>query len=357
MRIQSSSGPVSNGEGFGDRAAERTDGQGPGSVPDGPLLQSIGIGFLVLRLATILLCVAWLFGNSRMISPGSQAVVLRLGAVSRVLPPGLALAWPRPFERLVTLPGPDRQMMLRVQATPSGDPGTFLTADGEVVLLDAALGWRISDPAAYYLARSHVAPALRRVFLAVATEAAASHPLDDFLAVRPERAHDPAAQDARVAIRAELVRAMNRRLVDLAAAGTPLGVEITRADVTPLLPPLAKQSFDAVLDAAQQADEVTAAARTMAVHLRQQADRDRDRVLAEAHAGAAERIGAAHAQTATVSALEAGAGVAGRPAMLLDLYRTRVGAVLRQAGSVSAVGAADGRVLLPGPGSGSGSGR
>ncbi len=319
---------------------------------DGPLLQSVSIGFLVLRLATLLLFAAWAFGNGRMISPGSQAVVLRLGAVSRVAPPGLALAWPGPFERLVTLPGPDRQMMLRVQATAAGEPGTFLTADGEVVLLDAALGWRISDPAAYTLAQDHVAAALRRVFLAVATEATAAHPLDDFLAVRPERAHDPAAQDARVAIRGELVLAMNRRLGALAAAGAPLGVEVTRADVTPLLPPEAKRSFDAVLDAAQQADEATAAARTAAVRLRQGADRDRDRVLAEARASAAERIGAAQAQTATVSALEARADAAGRPAMLLDLYRTRVGAVLRQAGSVSTIGPGDGRVLLPGPGNG-----
>ncbi len=320
--------------------------------PDGPVVQSISIGFLVLQIATGLLFAVWLFGNCRTVAPGAQAVVLRYGAVDRVLQPGLALAWPRPFEQVVMLPGGDRQIGLRIQASPAASAGTFMTADGEIVLLDAALTWRISDAGAFLVARDHVAPALRRLFLAVAIEETASHPLDDFLAVRPERAHDPLAQAARAAVRSDLVSAIDRRLAALAATGAPLGIEVTRADVTPLLPPEAKLSFDAVLDAAQQADEASASARTTAVRLRQQADRDRDRILAEARAAAVERVASAHSQTATIQALETSADAGSRPAMLLDLYRERVGAVLRQAGSVSTVGPADTHVLLPGPGSG-----
>ncbi len=325
-------------------------------APDGPLAQSIGIAFRVLQIATMLLFAAWLVGNVRSVPPGSQAVVLRFGAVSRVLPPGLALAWPQPFERLVQLPGGDRQIGLRIPPAPAtavmpgaAASGVFLTADGEVVLLDASLTWRISDPRAFFVARDHVAAALRRLFLAAAIDETAIHPLDDFLAVRPERARDPVAQDARAAVRSVLVRAINARLAALAAAGTPLGVEATRADVAALLPPQAKLSFDAVLDAAQQADEATASARTNAVRLRQQGDRDRDRILAEARATAAERVASARAQTATISALEPGADRSSRPALLLDLYRERIGAVLHQAGSVSTVGVSDQHVLLPGP--------
>ena len=332
---------------------------------EGPLMQSISIGFIALQVATALLAIAWALGNVVTVRPGEQAVAVRFGAVTRMLPPGLAVAWPAPFERVVTLPGPDRQISLSVVANPGGTPspdamssedaappqdphlGTFLTADGEVVLLDATLTWRISDASAYFVAQDHVAAALRRLYLRVAIAEAATHPLDDFLAVRPERAHDPVAADARAAVRIELARAINAGLAELAAQGTPLGVAVTRVDLAVQLPPEAKASFDAVLDAAQRADETIAAARTDAVRVRQGADRERDRVLAVASASASERVDAARLQTATISALAAKAATTDRPALLLDLYRERIAAVLHQAASVSTVGADSGRVLLP----------
>jgi regulator of protease activity HflC (stomatin/prohibitin superfamily) len=185
-------------------------------------------------VATLVLAGFWAVGNIHPVPPGSQAVVLRLGRVARVQQAGLVLAWPRPIENVVLLAGGERQMTEKIAAhagpmtamtedpSASGDvpadAGLFLTGDGGVVLLDAAVTWRISDAASYYVMQAHVAPALRRLFLSAAVAVAARHELDDFLAVRPERARDPAAQAARQAVRGEIVAAMNTGRCDGAAA-------------------------------------------------------------------------------------------------------------------------------------------
>ncbi len=335
-------------------------------VPNGPVVQSLRVGFRVLQLGTLLLFLAWATGNMRELQPGTQAVVLRFGRIVRAQPAGLVLAWPRPIEKVVRLPSGERQMQLAIipsvapatngdvsnqafltspienEAAPA-DASAYLTGDGGVVLIQAAVTWRISDPEAYTLAAAHVAPALRRVFLDAAATETAGRRLDDFLAVRPEDEGDLALEASRAALRGALADRMNRTLAPLG-----LGIAVTRVDVSALLPPVAKASFDSVLEAAQRADEGLAAARTDAARTQQQADRTRDRTLDDAHAAAAERVEAARGRTATILALEAKMDAQSRPALLDQLYRDRIAAVLRAAGRVSTVPLDGGRVILPG---------
>jgi regulator of protease activity HflC (stomatin/prohibitin superfamily) len=317
---------------------------------------AVRIAFVVLRVFTVLLALGWATGNIRQVPPGSQAVLLRFGRVVGVQPSGLVMALPRPLEQVTVLPGAERQLVLKI-AAPSApisddgaaDAGLYVTGDGGIVLLDATINWRIADAAAYYVARDHVAAALRRIFLSASVAVAAARPLDDFLAVRPERADDPAAQEARRAVRGDLVAAMNAQLVALTRAGAGLGVEVTRADVTALLPPSAKSSFDAVLDATQRAEQGLAVARTEAARMRQQADQARDALLSAAHASAAERLAGARASTAVISALETRMDPAVRPSVLDQVYRDRIGPILGQAGSISTVDAKSvSRLILPG---------
>lgn len=336
-----------------------------GPAIDGPIVQSVRIGFRALQLVILLLAAVWLTSNMRQVPPEMQAVVLRFGQVTRVQQSGLVLAWPRPIERVELLPGPNRQLDLKIEArtaraaglddglTPAGavpdDAGAFLSGDGGVVLLATTLTWRITDARAYFLSAEHVAPALRRLFLASAIALAAGRVLDDFLAVRPEHAGDADAKVRRQALRGELAAAVNRRLQALEQAGAGLGVAVTRADVAALLPPSAKMAFDAVLNAGQMADQGLAEARTEAARSRQAGDRERDRLLTEARATAEERLGDAHAKTAAITALEQRMNPATRPGLLDQVYRERVATVLRQAGAVQAVDArGDVRVLLPG---------
>jgi regulator of protease activity HflC (stomatin/prohibitin superfamily) len=331
-------------------------------LTDGPLAQSVRVAFGVLRVAALGLAAAWALGNIHSIRPGSQAVVTRFGAVRRAQPAGLVLAWPRPLEQVVILPSSERQMLLKI-AMPHDQSGeaprsrgdlpqdaqACLTGDGGVVYLDSSITWRILNAQTYYVTQTHVEPALRRIFLGAAIAVASHHALDDFLAVRPERAADPQAQAARQALQGEIVAAVNGTLASLASGGAGLGVEVTRADITALLPPAAKPAFDSVLEAAQHADQGVAAALSDAARQRQQADRERDRILSGAHAASAERVELARSTTATLTALEATATPATRPALLGDLYRDRIAGVLRQAGSVNTVDAKSvSRLILPG---------
>lgn len=331
----------------------------------GPMAQSVGIAFLALRIFTALLAVGWAVANWRQVPPGHQAVLLRFGQVVGVQSSGLILAWPRPIESVVLLPAPERQNVLKISARSARvagivddvtapdevpeDAGLFMTGDDGIVLLDASITWRVNDGAAYYLAQDHVAAALRRIYLAAAVSVAAARPLDDFMAVRPERAADPAAQAARNAVRGDLVAAMNRQLAALAVDGASLGVEVTRADVSALLPPSAKSSFDSVLVATQRAEQGLATARTDAARTRQQAERERDSLLTSARAAAEERVSAARSSTAGITALEAKMDPQSRPALLAGIYRDRIGPLLGQAQSVHAIDPrAAGRILLPG---------
>jgi regulator of protease activity HflC (stomatin/prohibitin superfamily) len=334
----------------------------PGRQPEWPYTQSARVASGVLRVAALGLAVAWAAGNIRSLPPASQAVILRWGAVQRTQSAGLVLAWPRPVEQVVILAGADRQRVLTI-AAPSGQAGetagarsdlpnnalAFLTGDGGVEFLDSMVTWRIQDARTYYVMRAHVEPALRRIFLAAAVATAAQHALDDFLAIRPDRAVDPRAYVASQALCGEIVAAMNASLAALAAGGAGLGVEVTGAGIAALLPPAAKPAFDAALEAAQHADQAITAARTDAAQQRQQADRERDRILSGAHAASAERVEQARTTTATLTALAAKSSQASRPAWLGDLYRDRIAGILRQAGSVNTVDAKSvSRLILPG---------
>jgi hypothetical protein len=152
---------------------------GPPPVPPpGPIAQSVAIGFRVVYAVTLLLIVVWLASNIREIPSDSQAVVTRFGRIVRTQASGLLIAWPRPIEQVQLLPGPQRLLSQDIAALPApsdkaqaliGRAATqgaqsqavspYLTGDGNVLVLSASLIYRITDPVAYALAESHVAPA------------------------------------------------------------------------------------------------------------------------------------------------------------------------------------------------------
>lgn len=345
---------------------------GAGSVPDepdGPVVQSIAIGFRVLSVAIALLAAAWVASNWREVPADSEAVVLRFGRIVGVQQAGLVLSWPRPVGQVELVPGADRLLTLRTATTarraglqdvftdasdvaiPDG-AGSYLTGDGGVVLLSATITYRVADGAAYLLARPHVEPALQRLFSASATGVAAARGLDDVLVARPDRADAASArsvsmENRRQAMRGDLLAAMNRRLAELDARGAPLGVTVARIDLEAALPPAAKIAFDGVLVAVQLAEQGIAGARTEATRTMQAADRERDRLLTTAQASAAERVGEARNRTAAIAAIQAGITPASRPATLDQLYRDQLATLLHRVGRLTAVDAGGARVILP----------
>jgi regulator of protease activity HflC (stomatin/prohibitin superfamily) len=328
-----------------------------------PVLEAITIGFRCLAAATLLLALAWLASNVRRIPADSQAVVLRFGQIAKVQNAGLLLAWPRPIDSVLILPGPQRRMNRMVAALPRaagldnpytrtigapihGAAGSYLTGDGSVVLLDAVITWHITQPATYALTREHVEPALDRLFRATAIAIVAGRNLDDLLVARPERAASEQIATLRQEVRDEFLLRINQRLASLAN-----GVAIDRLDLTASLPPVAKLAFDSVLTAGQVADQAIAQARTQAEQLRQEAARQHDQVLAAAHAAAAaaERISDAHADVAKLVALKAAITPSTRTSLLDTAYRDQVATLLQKIGSVTAIDPrAGGRVIIPG---------
>lgn len=340
--------------------------------PPGPVAQSVAIGFRALYVAVALLLLVWLVSNIREIAPDTQAVVMRFGRIVRSQQVGLLLAWPRPIEQVRLLPGPDRQLSQQVrvlqppsakaqalisssggkQATPK-NVAAYLTGDGNVVVLEATLIYRITDPIAYALQQTHVTAALDRLFRATTVHVTASRALNDFLVVQSSSGGGgggaPAITAVRTEVRNTLLEDMNARLKQLAGSGASLGVEVDRIDMTPYLPPDAKKAFDAVLLATEAADRGVAMARTDAERRRQRAEQERDRLLSSAQASAKEIVSTANVETAPILALEHEETPSTRNSLLLRSYRAGIAGIMDHVGSVTLIDPKSGvRFVMPG---------
>src|ERR1700683_4691946 len=97
------------------------------------------------------------------------------------------------------------------------------------------------------IAVDHIGPALQRLFIASAVDAVASRDLDTILVARPEIAARNAEAARRERLRADLMNAVNQRLLQLAQVNAGLGITVSRVDLVPSIPAAAKQTFDSVL--------------------------------------------------------------------------------------------------------------
>ena len=327
----------------------------------GPWIQSIRLAFGFLFVAVGVLAVLWLASNIRSVPPDARAAVLRFGSLDRVAGSGLLLAWPQPFEEVVLLPSPDRSLGMRVdrldQAPPfraqtaqafpvSTDPRAniafFLTGDASVAHLTADIFYRVTDPAAYLLAREGLDGLLQRLAIAGAVTIAAERSLDGIL-VTGMQAKLSASLDQ---LRTDLAREVNRRLAELAADDAGVGIEVTRVDLASDLPSIAKAAFDQVLVATQAADSAIAEANTEAETWRQKAYQDADKIRYDAQAAAEEALSRARARTAEANAL---ADQTGSPSVLDHIYFERIAKILSKAHRVDVFDPAGAsRLILPG---------
>ncbi|MFK3972474.1 SPFH domain-containing protein [Pseudomonas sp. NPDC087358] len=328
-------------------------------VVNSPWLQASRLAFLGLYVVTLLAALAWAISNVRQIDPQNRAVVFRFGELDRVQNAGLLLAWPQPFEQVVLLPSADRVIERHVEtllrsptamaadkvtsfATPMSDAlagsGYLLTGDAGVVQLDVTAYYKVTDPREFVLQGEHVLPALDRLVNRSAVSLTAARDLDTILVARPELVgSDSQSAERRERLRGDLVQGINVRLEDLSKTGVGVGVEVVRVDVQSSLPAAAVNAFNAVLTASQQADQAVANARTDAEKLNQTANQGADRTLQVAHAQASERLAKAQTDTAAVTGLAQSIQNKSDPGLLLRIYRERVPAILKQAGSVTTV--------------------
>lgn len=316
------------------------------------------VGFL-LAVAAVL-AAAWLASGIRQVEPGSQAVVLRLGAIDRTAQAGLVLAWPRPFEEVVVLPARERQHTLEVRRLdllprgddprpvggtgfdPHRDGGYVLTGDAGVAHLRATVTWQVVDPRAYLLTRERAERALERATASAAIHACAARGLDGVMVAG--LAGEAAGRDERLAasrerLRGDVLVLLNRRLAEMG-----LGLEAGRVDLVAALPERARPAFEAVIEADATAAREVAEARTAAARAAQEAASEAERIRSVAQARAQETVAAARVATDRIAALAAERDPELRARLIQRLHRERLESVLRALASAGGqITAVDGR--------------
>lgn len=335
---------------------------------DSALSASLRTAFRFLTAVVVVLALAWLGSGVRPVEPGMQAVIFRTGAIERTVGSGLALAWPRPFEEVVLVPGPDRQLTLDVTRLdlakrnangalngvsaglgldPRVDGGFALTGDAGVVHLRGSVAYTVTDPRAYVVARDLVEPALTRAVLAATIAACAGRSLDGVMVASPDgqdAERSESLAQSRERLRGDIVTDANRRLAVLG-----LGVAVGRIDLTAYLPDRARPSFDAVVAAEGSAAKEIAEARTAATRLQQESDAQRAAILTAATAKARETTTAARVATDRIRAVLAEDSPERRALLISRLYQERIEAIIAHAGGVVSVPPGeDAKIWVPG---------
>ncbi len=363
----------------------------------GPGAQAVRAAFWFIAALAVLAALIWTFSNVQRVPPDSQAVVMRFGKFVRTQSAGLLIAWPRPFETVVLVPGPARVLEQRIASldrdpraraldpapgapgvettlplndmsswgfhpdAATGSDGTaltdalagsgyVLTGDAAVVQLAAELYYRVSSPYDYVRQQPLLAAALERLTASAVAEVGASRDLDAILVARPELlAADAQMAERRERLREDIARAVERRLHALEARHAGLGIEVSRVDVQASVPAAAVDAFNAVLSSLQGAERSIAEARTVAETTHQEAQQRADQIVQNAQASATERVTTAQAETQTILQLETPLDANGDPGLLARAYRDRIQQILAKAGRVTTIDPYDtSSLVLPG---------
>lgn len=346
----------------------------------GPGGQAVRLAFWFVVAAAVLAACGWGVSNVRRIPADGRAVVMRFGAYVRKQDAGLLVAWPRPFETVVMVPGRAQVLSLPIaalqrdarasvadSAAPSPSPdasldgstpvgrstsldddapeghastaallpdalagsGYLLTGDNGVVQLYATLYYRVVDPYAYVLQKDRLDAALERIVSASAVQVAAGRDIDSILVARPEqRVSEQRMALERDQLRTDVAREIEKHLNALERAHTGFGVEVVRVDLQAAFPAAAVGAFTAVLTSLQQAERNVAEARTFAERQRQDGEERADRILADAQANAVERVAQARASTAAIEQLEQAEQAQSDPGLVARVYRDRMQPIL-----------------------------
>lgn len=225
----------------------------------------------------------WLAFNSFvLINEQQRGVVLRFGNVSRVLQPGPHLKWPWPIERV--------NKIAATQIKTFSETMPVLTRDENIVVVELNVQYRVSEPVQYLFGTRDADEMLRQAALSTVREQVGSSTLDTVLGARSELA------------------AAARKQLQASLDAYRTGLVVTELNLPNARPPEAvKPAFDDV-NSAQQ---------------------DKDRLISEAQAYAAQIVPEARGEAASIRAAAEGyklssvaraQGDADRFSMLVDAY-------------------------------------
>lgn len=240
----------------------------------------------VLALVALAIVLWFLIGGWVAIGGGQVGVVSRFGRVERVLQPGLHLRFPSPVDRVTKLDVGHARTV--------NDEARLLTRDGQLVLVDYAVHYKITDPRAFLFATRDAEDVVRNAATSSVRAAVGAHALpcliDTLNLPCPTGRVDPDK------LAAEVLAQLRARLPD---AQTAIGVDMTDVAVNGIgVPTDVKSAFDAIAKAHDDARTAQVAAQAdvargkveaadQAVAIKTQAETYRRQVVADANASAA----------------------------------------------------------------------
>lgn len=247
------------------------------------LTAALAVSFRVLRAVMILVLVAYLFSGVFVVGQHERAFVLIFGRIAgrgteRIKGPGLHWTWPQPIAEIVRVPT-ERVHTVETAAFwhRSGEPGPTLQpgVDGYALSGDAnilharwAVRYTVMDLETYSFRIQQPDTLLRLELEHAVVKTTGRFPIDQALRTEIEALRD--------AVDAEL-----RQRV----AALDLGVRIERVDILALAPPRqVAAAFAAVIEAEQDRSRQISAARAAAIRMRNEAEGEAARRLAEGEA-------------------------------------------------------------------------
>ena len=286
----------------------KTDGQSARSNEESPPVAAALNSILrLLRFGLIFLAILYLCSGITFVGAGDSALILRFGKVlPRVEPPGLLLAWPRPFDRVVLVPGkrvveleldewkPDEpQPEVAVDFDSAQDaaaalfpavltPGAIhpvrdgysLTGDRNILRGSFIVRYRVIDPKAYALGLADPDSALREITYRAITRCLADESVDGALVERRQEL-------------ASRTRSVAQSLADTVS----LGITFEAFEIRELTPPAkVLTAFQEVIDAQIDAQTLVNESLDEKASLLPSAEARAHRVRAEADATAQSYI-------------------------------------------------------------------
>ncbi len=281
----------------GDKSREPRNrgpwGRGQGNPGGGPDLDAwlkklrrglgpFGRGPLGVLAVIVVLLVAW-FAIGGWTSIGTQqvGVVLRLGRFDGVLQPGVHLHLPAPIDRVLKVDVGGARAV--------GDEARLLTRDGQLVLVDYDVRYKITDVRAYLFATRDAEDVVRNAAIAAVRSVVGTHDLACLITDLDLPCTEGRMDAARLATAAQ-----SRLHAILGAEPARIGIALDAVTVQQVgVPPEVKSAFDDIDKAHEDARTATVAATAAVLQ---------DKVKATGRAAAAKADAAAYRQQVVASA-------------------------------------------------------
>lgn len=255
-----------------------------------------GAGAAGIALIAVVLLAVWLLSGFYIVTEGKRGIVLRFGEYSSVSMPGWAWHWPYPIEQVRMVDLESRRIVrigygvgagARPQAILS--EGLMLTQDENIVNVQLAVQWKVSDPVEYLFTLLEPEQTLKQL-----TEAALRE-------VVGKRTMDFVLTEGRAEV-VEATRALIQDSLDRYGAGIRV-VEVAIQDVQP--PEEVQEAFADVIRAREDEQRLINEAKAYRNEVLPRASGEAARVLEEAEGYKARVIAQAQGDAARFQALVA----------------------------------------------------